>query len=135
MKYVLLTVGSLSLMLGIIGIFIPVLPTTPFIIMASVCFYKSDKRLYEYIRKIKFFKVYIDNYENETGVDLKTKVTSILFLWISISISILVVKKILVVILLIFIAFLVTIHIIKLKSRERIEEYETIKEHQTKGNY
>ena len=81
------------------------------------------------------FKVYIDNYENETGVDLKTKVTSILFLWISISISILVIKKILVVILLIFIAFLVTIHIIKLKSRERIEEYETIKEHQTKGNY
>lgn len=61
-KYFLIAAGFLSLGTGIIGIFIPVLPTTPFLLLAATCFIKSSKKLYQWLIDHRVFGKYIENY-------------------------------------------------------------------------
>ena len=80
-KFLFITIGVLSVILGIIGIFVPGLPTTPFILLSSWLFYKSSKRLHDPLGK------YIRRYESRQGMSLTGKFISIACMWIMISIS------------------------------------------------
>ncbi len=115
-KFLLITIGYVSIGLGILGIFLPLLPTTPFVLLAGYCFLKSSNRLYMWIITHKIFGKYIYNYMHHRTITLKTKITSILLLWISIITSLFFVKNLLVKILLIFVAIGVTIHLFLLKT-------------------
>jgi uncharacterized membrane protein YbaN (DUF454 family) len=79
--------------LGTLGVFLPVLPTTPFVILAGVCFSASSPKMYEVIRKSKFFGPYIENYRNKTGVPLSVKITSIISMWLLLALSVFLVQK------------------------------------------
>ncbi len=61
-RYVLIISGSLAVVLGVVGIFIPVLPTTPFFLLAVYCYLRSSKKLYLWIIHHKVFGTYIYNY-------------------------------------------------------------------------
>lgn len=87
-NYLLIAVGFTSLSAGIIGIFVPVLPTTPFILLAAGCFMKSSARLYRWITSHKVFGPYIDGYLKFHAVGRRTKIISIIILWIAMSCSI-----------------------------------------------
>lgn len=80
--------GIVSLMLGVLGMFLPLLPTTPFLLLAAYCFARSSKKLYRWTVTNKWFGDYIKNYIEGKGVPIRQKVFTVIFLWVSIGYSI-----------------------------------------------
>jgi uncharacterized protein len=116
---ILIIIGIFSLSLGAVGIFLPVLPTTPFVLLSAGCFSISSPKLADNLMKSKYFGSYIENYRYKTGVPRSVKIRAILFLWTGLLISMLIIRKIMIIGLLILIGSLVTIHLSKLKTREK----------------
>ena len=128
-KGALIVTGTLSLGLGIIGIFIPLLPTTPFLLLAAYCYFRSSKKLYNWLISNKLFGSYIRNYYEGLGIPLKVKLLSISFLWLTIGFSIyFIVSSLIIRIILIIIAVGVTLHILNIKTlrEKRFEEDKSI---------
>lgn len=86
-KFIYITVGILSIILGIVGIFIPGLPTTPFLLLSSWLFYKSSRRLHDALHRSKWLGDYIRRYESRQGISLRSKLFSIGCMWTMITIS------------------------------------------------
>jgi uncharacterized protein len=86
-KPLYIVIGSILVTLGTIGIFIPLLPTTIFLILASYFFMKGSPELNERLLNNKYLGHYIKNYRDNKGMPLKSKIISIVMLWISILIS------------------------------------------------
>jgi uncharacterized membrane protein YbaN (DUF454 family) len=86
-RYVLLAIGWLSVALGFIGIFLPVLPTTPFLLLAAACFMRSSKRFYLWLVNHRQLGPWIVDYLEGQGIPLKGKVYAISLMWLSIGLS------------------------------------------------
>ena len=80
-KVLLLTAGNISLSLGIAGIFLPVLPTTPFLLLSAACFVRSSERLYEWLIHHKVLGLYIRSYIQYKAITRRAKIISISLLW------------------------------------------------------
>ncbi len=117
-KFFFLILGTAFLSTGAVGIIIPVLPTTPFILAAFFCFSKSSKKAEQWIMKNRYFRSYIENYKNKKGVPLDVKIKSILFLWISLLGSLLFFNQKNLYIILILVGIAVTVHILLLKTKK-----------------
>ena len=87
LRIVLIIVGMLSLVLGIIGIFLPVLPTVPFVLLAAACFSRGSKKMHDWLVRIPFAGKVIGDYEKGRGVSRRTKLTALLMLWTGMTIS------------------------------------------------
>ncbi|MEG1759104.1 MAG: YbaN family protein [Alistipes sp.] len=81
MKSFYILLGSLSLTLGIIGIFVPLLPTTPFLLLAATLFFNSSPRLYVWLTHHKYFGEYIRNYRENHAIPLRAKIVSLTLMW------------------------------------------------------
>ncbi|MCL2842295.1 MAG: YbaN family protein [Oscillospiraceae bacterium] len=103
--------------LGAVGVFLPLLPTTPFVLMAAVCFSYSNRKFYKWLRGTSFFGSYIVNYEEKQGVPMALKIKSIIFVWVSLSLSMLIVQTLWVYIVLSMIGAGVTIHLLMIKTK------------------
>ncbi len=122
-KGLLVVSGTLFLVLGVIGIFIPLLPTTPFLLLAATCYIKGSKKFYDWLIKNRWLGQYIKNYQDDKGIPFKVKIITILVLWLTIMIStILFVSNLLIQIILFIIAIGVSIHIIKIKTLDKKEK-------------
>ncbi len=109
--------GSLSVALGVIGIFFPVLPTTPFLLLAAFCYARSSRRFYDWLLNNRWFGAYIRNYREGRGIPLTEKILAISSLWLTIGFSILFVVRVMwVKLLLLAIAVGVTIHLVCIKT-------------------
>ena len=116
-KGILLAIGTLSLAIGIIGIVIPLLPTTPFLLLAAACYAKSYDRFYNWLMNNRIFGNYIRNYRAGKGIPIKTKIYTLALLWITILFSAFFIITILwIQAVLIIIAIGVTIHILTIKT-------------------
>jgi uncharacterized membrane protein YbaN (DUF454 family) len=116
-KIFLIVAGTFFVALGIIGIFIPVLPTTPFILLAATLYSRSSQKFYEWIINNKIVGTYIKNYKAGKGVPLIIKIVTIALLWITLGCSALFVTDILFIrIIMGLIAIGVTIHIAFIKN-------------------
>jgi len=116
-RYLLIIVGTICLVFGIVGIILPILPTTPFLLLAAACYARSSQRFYNWLMNNRWFGNYIKNYREGRGVPLKFKVFIISLLWITILFSIYyVVDNFWIEIILIMTAIGVTIHIITIKT-------------------
>ena len=116
-RWVLIIVGSFFAGLGILGIFLPLLPTTPFLLLAAACYIRSSERLYNWLLNNKWIGRYIKNYLEGRGVPLKSKVLSISALWITIGYSVFFVVNIFSVrVILILIAIGVTMHLLSIRT-------------------
>ncbi len=73
--------GSLSVGMGIIGIFVPGWPTTIFLIIASYFYIRSSEKLYNWLINNKILGIYLKNYYSGKGMPLKAKIFSILMMW------------------------------------------------------
>jgi uncharacterized protein len=87
LRILFIIAGSISLLLGIIGAFLPLLPTTPFVLLSAYCYAKSSARLYELLLKHKIFGRIISDYSKNRIIRKKTKIIAISFMWISLSVS------------------------------------------------
>jgi len=110
--------GSVSLALGSIGIVLPVLPTTPFLLLALACYCRSSKRMTKWVLTNKYFGSYIRRYKEGKGIPIKTKIIALAALWITISYSaFFIVNKWWIVQLILFaIAIAVSVHILRLPT-------------------
>lgn len=116
-KAILIGAGTFFLGLGIVGIFLPLLPTTPFLLLAAACYARSSKKFYNWLINHKWFGSYIKNYREGKGIPMKVKISAIFLLWVTILFSVIFVVSILWVrIVLIVIASGVTIHILTIKT-------------------
>jgi uncharacterized membrane protein YbaN (DUF454 family) len=115
-KLFLVFLGSLSLVMGIIGIFVPVWPTTVFLLISAWAYSKSNEKFYNWLISNKYFGEYIRNYREKRGLPVKIKVRTTLFLWITILISVYLVNIVWLKLLLIVIAISVSLHVWMLKT-------------------
>jgi uncharacterized membrane protein YbaN (DUF454 family) len=117
-RRLLIGAGTLSTGLGIIGIFVPILPTTPFLLLAAACYMRSSERFYRWLINNRIFGAYVRNYIEGKGMPVKIKMFTILLLWLTSALSIVFgVQNIVIKIVLICIAVGVTAHIALIKSR------------------
>lgn len=86
-RYALLAIGWLSVALGVMGIFLPVLPTTPFLLLAAACFMRSSKRFYLWLVNHRQLGPWIVDYLEGQGIPLKGKIYAISLMWLSIGVS------------------------------------------------
>jgi uncharacterized membrane protein YbaN (DUF454 family) len=119
-KWLLTLAGIVALGLGMTGVFIPLLPTTPFLLLAAACFFRSSDRLYAWLTHHKWFGAYIRHYREHKAITLRAKVVTLLLLWSVIGYSAFgIVTAWWVRTLLGVIAVGVTIHILHLKTLTR----------------
>ncbi len=110
-------VGVLSLVLGVVGIVVPLLPTTPFLLLSAALFMRTSPKLYNWLIHNRVLGEYIINYNKNRAISLRAKSTSISLLWISILYSVIFVIDLLWVrVLLLLIAVGVTWHLLSLKT-------------------
>jgi uncharacterized protein len=90
-KFILIIIGSLSIILGVIGIVVPLLPTTPLILLGAACYVKASDELYQKLIRNKWLGGYIKDFREKNGITLKNKILSISLMWISIAATLLII--------------------------------------------
>lgn len=113
--------GIISLILGIIGAFLPLLPTTPFVLLSAYLFAKSSEKFHQRLMNHRIFGQLIRDYNEDKSIPLHAKIISISTMWFSILFAIFFVAsgKLWLQILLAVIATGVSIHILRYKTKKR----------------
>lgn len=81
LRLVLIGAGTLSLGLGIIGMLLPVMPTTPFLLLAAACYLRSSHKAYDWMHSNRLFGSYMRGYRDGNGIPLSLKVVTLATLW------------------------------------------------------
>lgn len=116
-RRVLFVTGSVALVLGIIGVFVPLLPTTPFLLLAAACFIRSSPRAYRWLMGNRLLGGYIRSYRSGAGIPLRVKVFTLCLLWLTIGYSaVYIVQNVWVRVGLGLIAVAVTAHIVAIRT-------------------
>ena len=116
-RLALFVAGAVALILGIIGAFLPLLPTTPFLLLAAACFIRSSPRAYRWLMSNRLLGGYIRSYRSGAGIPLRAKVFTLSLLWLTIGYSALyVVQSTWIRVGLVLIAVAVTTHILKIRT-------------------
>lgn len=120
MKTIIASLGVISLIVGVIGIFVPLLPTVPFVLLSAYLFAKSSTKMHNWIMNHKTFGKYIQNYQEDKSIPLQVKVMSIIMLWSSMSISIffLLENRLELQLLLLTITIAISTFLIRMKTRK-----------------
>lgn len=112
MKYFYIVLGSITFVLAILGIFLPILPTTPFLLVTAWCWFRGSDRLYNKLITSKRFGPYIRNFRENRKMPRRAKIVTIAMLWITITASAIFATDLLWLrLLLLAIAIGVTIHV------------------------
>lgn len=77
----LILCGSLALALGVLGIFLPVLPTTPFLLLSATCYFHGSKRLYTWLMNHRRLGPYIRSFREDKSIPLRVKIVSVTMVW------------------------------------------------------
>jgi uncharacterized protein len=120
-RALLLVAGTVSLVLGTIGIVLPILPTTPFLLLSAACYLRSSERMHKWLLGNRWFGEYILNYQAGKGIPLKTKIVAMAFLWVAIVFSVFFFlgEFLIAQVVLMAIAFAVSIHLIRLPTLKK----------------
>lgn len=121
-KTLLIVAGVVSLALGGIGVFLPLLPTTPFVLLAAGCFAGSSPAMHRWLCRSRFFGEYIENYRTNAGVSKSIKIRAIVFLWSGLALSAAAVHKPLVRVILAVVGICVSTHLLMMKTKDENKE-------------
>jgi uncharacterized membrane protein YbaN (DUF454 family) len=121
-------VGTIALVIGAIGLFLPVVPTTPLVLLAAACYYRGSDRLHTWILSSRWFGETIKNYQEGRGITRNTKVRAISMMWVMIFFSAwFFVDSLYVRIAIICVAIGVTVYLIRLPTRGELGSTESRK--------
>lgn len=112
-KYFLIIIGWLSVILGVIGIVLPLLPTTPFILLAATCFAKSSPRFHTWLKQHKYFGPIIDHYKSGHPIPIAARNRALFFIWLSLGISMYLLHQLWITLLFTSLGCLLTIYLIR----------------------
>lgn len=115
-KAVLFATGSVSLGLGVAGIALPLLPTTPFLLLAAACYLRSSDRMYRWMLCNRIFGGHLSNYRAGRGMTMRAKAVTLVMLWAAIGYSAYLMGSIFWQMILLAIAATVTAHILTLAT-------------------
>ncbi|MGE5533801.1 MAG: YbaN family protein [Bacillota bacterium] len=117
-RALLIVVGTFSLGLGTIGIVLPILPTTPFLLLSAACYLRSSDRMHKWLLGNRWFGEYVRNYQEGRGIPAKTKILAMTVLWATIFFSAFIfLDEILIAQVVLFLVALgVSIHIVRLPT-------------------
>ncbi len=87
LRYVFISVGVISLLLGIIGVVTPVLPTTPFILLSGYCFARGSERFHDWILAHRYFGPMIRAFRDEKRIPLKAKIFATAMIALTMSVT------------------------------------------------
>ncbi len=128
-----ISAGTLFVGLGVVGIFVPILPTTPFLLLAAFCYGRSSQRFLRWLLTNRWFGDYIRNYREGKGLPLREKILTLTALWLTIGVSIVyVASQWWLRLALAAIALGVTIHLLRIKTA-RPERERPLNEFGAKG--
>jgi uncharacterized membrane protein YbaN (DUF454 family) len=85
----LIASGTICVALGILGIFVPVLPTTPFLLLAAFFYARSSERFHQWLLGNHWFGQYIRNYQQGRGIALRDKIITLVALWLALTCTVL----------------------------------------------
>jgi uncharacterized membrane protein YbaN (DUF454 family) len=117
-RYLFIVLGTLCLAIGIVGIFTPILPTTPFLLLAAFCYLRGSARFHRWLMNNRVFGGYIRSYTEGRGIPLKLKLFTIALLWVTIGISIWLVANMIVTAILLVVAVGVSLHIAFIRRKK-----------------
>ena len=122
-RYLYRLAGIISFGLGMLGVVLPLLPTTPFLLLSVWCYARSSEKLYYWLIYHRIFGEFIRNYRDKKGIPLKIKIWVLTLLWGTISYSAFVVVDLVwVKILLMIIAIGVSIHILQFPTLKKAKK-------------
>ncbi len=87
LSWLLIAIGWLSVCLGVLGIFLPLLPTTPFLLLAAACFVRSSPRFYQWLVEHPKLGGYILHYLNGEGLPKRAKIITIMMIGTTMTLS------------------------------------------------
>jgi hypothetical protein len=88
-RALLVAAGTLSVSLGVVGALVPILPTTPFLLLAAACYARSSKRMHRWLFTNRLFGEYLRRYRDGEGLPLAYKLSTLVLLWTTLGLSIL----------------------------------------------
>ena len=119
LKTIYVILGSISLALGTLGIFLPLLPTTPFYLLTAWLYMRGSEKLYNKVMANKHFGSIVRNFQEDKSISLKTKIVIVAMLWSTISFSAFFAVSLCWVRLILFaVAVGVTIHVLSYRTRK-----------------
>jgi len=120
LRWALIVSGFILTGIGIAGMFLPLLPTTIFLLLAAWCFARSSEKFYKWLHNNKLFGKYLSDYSSGKGMTLRSKIFSISFLWLGLIVSAIFATEVLYVrILLMLIGIGVTWHLLAIKTADQ----------------
>ena len=87
-RWLLVLGGTVALALGIFGVFVPLLPTTPFLLLAAFLYSRSSERFYRWLIGHRFLGGYIQRYREGRSMTRASKAVTLAFLWVTIGLTI-----------------------------------------------
>ncbi len=109
-------IAGVFILIGVAGIFIPLLPTTPFLLIAAYCLNRGSDRMKRWFENNKTINMYLRNYREKKGMPFRAKMNSIVILWITIGISFYLIDNIYVRVILGIVVISVTAHILMIPN-------------------
>ena len=124
-RFLLIICGSFSVAFAVLGIFLPLLPTTPLLLLAAYCFGRSSDRIHNWLINNKLFGNYIKNYQAGKGIPLHSKITAILSMWLVLIASGVWGTDLLIIRIVLFLAGTgVTIHLLRMPTFRETKNYQ-----------
>jgi len=117
-RLALIILGWLSLITGIIGIFLPLLPTTPLVLLAAWCFSKSSERFHAWLLQHKYFGPIVSDWQSDQGIPKKARNRALIFMWAGMTLSMFIVARFWATIGLCVIGIAVSIHLLRMPLRK-----------------
>lgn len=121
LKYLYISIGIFTLVLGSLGIVVPLLPTTPFLLLSAYFFVRSSNRLYVWLLNHRLFGAYIKSYVTYRAITFKTKIAAISLIWLSMIPTMLIFRSLLITVFLIVMGGSVSIYLARMRTLTKEE--------------